>query len=254
MKKTYLSLICLLLAVLTLSNAQTKIIVAAKSAIINWGIVPNTKEIVPEAPDGAATLLEKYNGFYVKDTDQKQVYLTFDLGYEAGYTAEVLDILSQHNIKAIFFLCGNYLKEQELVARMIADGHIIGNHTNKHKDLPTLSEQGIEKDITEFTQMFAEKFNQPLTYFRPPQGRLCQKSLTVANALGLKTAMWSIAIKDWGKTPIDAEKNANRIASRVHCGAVVLLHISNSGTPKMLKLLIPQLLEKGYTFGNPEEL
>ena len=93
-----------------------------------------------------------------------------------------------------------------------------------------------------------------MKFFRPPQGRICERTLKTAAAYGLKTVMWSVAIVDWGKTPINAPVNAGKIASRIHPGAVILLHITNSGTPEMLKLLLPKIAEKGYLAGSPAEL
>ncbi|MCL2234160.1 MAG: polysaccharide deacetylase family protein [Firmicutes bacterium] len=222
---------------------------------IDWGINPNTKEQIPTAGYEAEKVLEENNGFFFHKTEEKKVYLTFDLGYEAGYTDEVLDILKANNIKAVFFLCSNYLKETELVNRMIADGHNIGNHTDKHKDLPKLNTEGVTKDITGFDEKFYEKHpDHKIHFFRPPSGRFDDKSLKIANERGLKTMMWSVAIVDWGKTPIDATKSSDKIASRVHPGAIILLHISNSGTPKMLEQLIPKLSAKGYSVGNYTDL
>jgi len=230
----------------------------ASNKVVNWGVVPNSLEKTPEPPVGGAELLQKYNGIFVANTDKKEIFFTFDLGYEAGYTSEVLDIMAKHNIKATFFLCGHYLNEDVLVRRMIADGHVIGNHTNKHKDLPTLSEAAIRADVTEFTTMFDEKYGteygKPLTQFRHPKGRISERDMKIVNELGLKTILWSGAIVDWGKTPIDAQSNADKLTKRAHPGGIYLLHISNSGMPKMLDLLIPQLVEKGYTIGNAWEL
>lgn len=224
------------------------------SPVINWGLTPNTKEKTPGAPANGAELLKEHDGMFVGPTDEKRVYLTFDLGYEAGYTAAVLDILKEHKIKGIFFLCGNYLQEDELICRMIDEGHTIGNHTNHHKDLPTLGNDKIKEDITSLSEKFKEtygnKYNRPLTHFRPPKGRFNEEVLKTAADEGLKAIMWSVAIVDWGKSPIDAQKNADKITSRIHPGAIILLHITNSGTPEMLKLLIPQLTEKGYAFGD----
>jgi len=227
----------------------------ADNSIISWGVNPNTQERTPEPPAGGDRLLKAYNGMFVGDTTEKKVYFTFDLGYESGYTAEVLDILKENNIKGIFFLCGNYLKQTDLINRMISEGHSIGNHTDKHKDLPVLSEEAINKDITDLQNGFTAQYpDTPLNYFRPPQGRISEKVLKLVNAQNLKTVMWSIAIVDWGKTPIDAAASANKIASRLHPGAIMLCHITNSGTPKMLRLLIPQITEKGYIIGNAGEL
>jgi len=228
------------------------------STVINWGLSPNTREVTPEAPKGGAELLRKYNGMYVCDADaeagNKNVYFTFDLGYEAGFTAECLDILKEHNIKATFFLCGNYLQEDELVGRMIAEGHTIGNHTDRHKDLPTLGPEAMRKDIVDFDEKFMTKYGETygkkMTHFRPPQGRFNEKVLREVHDQGMSTMMWSIAIVDWGKTKMPAKPNADKIAKRIHPGAIILFHITNAGTPEMLRLLIPQLAEKGYTIAD----
>lgn len=224
---------------------------------INWGLKPNENGQTPTPPAGSVELLEKHNGIFVGDTTKNEIFLTFDLGYEAGYTAEVLDILKKNNIKAIFFLCSNYLKEVELVNRMIDEGHIIGNHTDRHLDLPTLSDDGIKRDIVDFTTKFNEKYgdkNHTIKHFRPPKGRVSTRVLELTAEQGLKTVMWSSAIVDWNKSPIDAKASADKITRRIHPGAIVLLHIANSGMPKMLDLLIPQLTEKGYTFGDATQL
>jgi len=218
---------------------------------VAWGINPNTQERTPDPPANGAALLQEHGGLFVGDTAQKQVYFTFDLGYEAGYTAEVLDILKQHNTKGVFFLCGNYLKETDLINRMLAEGHEIGNHTDRHRDLPALSEEGITKDIADFDRLYKAAFSDApaLRYFRPPQGKFCARTLRIAKEQNLSTMMWSIAIVDWGKTPIDGQKSADKITSRLHPGAIILLHITNSGTVDMLRALIPQMQAKGYTAG-----
>lgn len=221
---------------------------------VSWGLKHNSREATPEASPSGITMLRKYGGMFVCDKDaetgSKNVYFTFDLGYEAGFTAECLDILKANNIKATFFLCGNYLQEEELIGRMIAEGHTIGNHTDKHKDLPKLGNDAMRKDITDFADKFEAKYGEAygrkLTHFRPPQGRFDEHTLKEVAAQGMKTIMWSSAIVDWGKTPIAAKPNADKITNRIHPGAIILFHISNSGTPEMLKLLIPQLQEKGY--------
>ena len=246
MKK--LLILPLVLSILTLTAFSS-------SPVFNWGLNPNTKAQTPEPPKGGAELLKKYNSLFIADETQKTVYLTFDLGYEAGHTGAVLDILKTNNIKAIFLLCGNYLKETELITRMITDGHTIGNHTNHHKDLVKLSHTDMKRDISEFTDMFSAKHpNHTLKHFRPPSGRFNEAVLKEVQSQNMKTIMWSGAIKDWGKSPIDATANANRVTSRIHPGAILLFHITNSGMPKMLELLIPQIMEKGYTFGDAGKL
>ena len=219
------------------------------SAPISWGLGHHGNETVPTVPGGSEELLKKYDGMFRWDTNEKKVYFTFDLGYEAGYTGEVLDILDKNGIKATFFLCGNYLQNADLINRMIAGGHNIGNHTDKHKDLPTLSDDGIRTDIGTFQKDYLAAFPgaKVPVYFRPPQGRIDERTLKIAKGEGLKTVMWSVAIRDWAKTPIEAKPNAEKIASRVHPGAIILMHITNAGTPRMIEELLPLIAEKGYT-------
>ena len=232
------------MAGMCLISALVNVFAGNGGDIVSWGLVHRGNETTPEVGALAQQLLEKYNGMYVGDTNQKQVYLTFDLGYEAGYTAEVLDLLKEYQVKGLFFLCGNYLKENELIARMQNEGHQIGNHTNKHRDLPTLSEDEIRKDITDLQLPVTAKF------FRPPEGRFDDKTLRVAKEQGLRAVLWSIAIQDWQREPkLDVMACTNKILERIHPGAIMLFHITNPGTPEMLRMLIPTLQAKGYTFG-----
>ena len=234
----------LLLATVGWWAAIATVMMGNSGSVVSWGLSHHGNETTPTVSEHAAKLLKEYDGMYVGDTSQKQVYFTFDLGYEAGYTADVLDILKEYQIKGVFFLCGNYLSQTELIARMQNEGHQIGNHTNKHRDLPTLSEDEIRKDITDLTLPTTAKF------FRPPQGRFDEKTLRVAKANGLRAVLWSLAIVDWQKTPkLNVTACTNKVLERVHPGAIMLFHITNPGTPEMLRQVIPALQAKGYTFG-----
>lgn len=222
---------------------------------VSWGLSHIGGGQTPTPPAGASEMLKKHNGMFVGDTTKKEIFLTFDLGYEAGFTTDILDVLGANNIKAIFFLCGNYLKETELVERMIAEGHIIGNHTNHHKDLPSLSHDAMRADIAEFTELFNEKFpDHKIKHFRPGKGRFNESVLKEAASQGLKTVMWSNAIVDWNKAPINPAKSSDKLLSRIHPGCICLLHIANSGMSKTLELLIPQAIDLGYTFGDATSL
>ena len=237
MRKLMLATVCWGMAVMTA-------VVGNVSDIVNWGLSHHGNETAPTVSSLGADLLQEYNGLYLGDTSQKQVYLTFDLGYEAGYTAEVLDILKEYQIKGLFFLCGNYLGQTDLIARMQNEGHQLGNHTNKHRDLPTLTEDEIRRDIRELRLPTTAKF------FRPPQGRFDAKTLRVAREEGLRAVLWSLAIVDWQKSPkLDVDACTSKILKRIHPGAIMLFHITNAGTPEMLRKVIPALQEKGYTFG-----
>ena len=234
----------LLLGAMCWWAALATMVMGTSSEVVSWGLTYHKNGTTPTVSAVGAELLKEYDGMYVGDTSQKQVYLTFDLGYEAGYTADVLDLLKENQIKGLFFLCGNYLKQTELIARMQNEGHQIGNHTNKHRDLPTLNETEIRKDLTDLHLPTTAKF------FRPPQGRFDAKTLRVAQEVGLRAVLWSVAIVDWQKSPkLDVNACTNKILERVHPGAIMLFHITNPGTPEMLRNLIPALQKQGYTFG-----
>jgi len=223
--------------------------------VISWGLIPNTHEQIPAATIGGSQLLHEYKGLYVGVPQDRSVYFTFDLGSESGYTDDILNILKDNNIKAIFFLCSGYLTEKHLIDRMITEGHLIGNHTDKHKDLPTLSSKGIKKEIVAFQQKFKKQYPHcDIKYFRPPEGRFDERVLKRASAEGLRTMLWSIAIRDWEETPMDVEHNLEIIIQRLHPGAIILLHIRNSGASELLMELLPRIAEKGYRAGHPDEL
>lgn len=225
--------------------------------VINWGLTHRGNNSTPDIPSGAGELLNQTNGIYLGDTSEKKIYLTFDLGYEAGYTNDVLDELAKHSIKAIFFVCGNYIKETPIVSRILNEGHTIGNHTDKHLDLSKKDEQTIKKDISDFDTKFSEaypSYNFKSKYFRPPFGRISTTSMKVSGEYGLKTVLWSNAIADWDKKPIDPIKCSDKLTQRLHNGSIILLHITNSGTPKMLSQFIPKAIEAGYEFGDATQL
>ena len=227
-----------------------------QTSIISWGFVPNTFEHTPMPTAGGLDLLNKHNGIFVGNTQKKEIYFTFDLGSESGFTDSILNILKVNNLKAIFFLGGDYISEERLIHRMITEGHLIGNHTNKHEDLPMLSKKNIKKDIFTFQENFKNSYpNYEVKFFRPPYGRFDRRVLKIAQASGMKSVLWSIAIVDWEEAPpLDITLNANKIAQRLHPGAILLLHIRNPGAPELLKSLLPQIAEKGYRVGNPNDL
>ena len=167
---------------------------------IGWGIKRNDNHEQPDLGKQNKELLEKYDGIAMGNKDSKKVYLTFDIGYEAGYTEKILDVLKENDVKAVFFITGHYLNTaSDLVKRMIDEGHIVGNHTVNHKSMPDLSEEKIKEEILELHQTIYDKFNYEMKYMRPPQGEFSEKSLSVTNSLGYKTVMWSFAYQDWNE-------------------------------------------------------
>ena len=199
--------------------------------------------------------MEENNGICLGNSETKTIYLTFDEGYEAGYTEEILKILKQNDVKATFFLTAHYVNTQEnLVKQMIEEGHIIGNHTVNHKSMPSLTEEEIKKEVMDLHQSVYEKFGYEMKYIRPPKGEFSEKTLQVTNTLGYENVMWSFAYEDWNeeKQP-DEEKAKNKILNNLHNGEIMLLHGNSKTNMNILDGVIKEAKNMGYVFKSLDE-
>ena len=114
------------------------------------------------------------------NNSKKYIYLTFDEGFEAGYTAKILDTLKEENVTATFFITAHYVNTaSDIVQRMIDDGHIVGNHTVNHKSMPELKEETINTEVMKLHQVIYEKFGYEMKYLRPPMGDYSEKTLAI---------------------------------------------------------------------------
>ena len=243
-----------LLAAVLLSVAQLSQTAMETGA---WGLSFHTEGQPPSGPAGAK-LLAQYDSAYVGNTDEKVLYLTFDAGYENGYTERILDTLKRHEVPAAFFLVGDYLERNaDLVRRMVQEGHIVGNHTASHPDMSKL------KDLTAFQAELAgvETLFQQITgkelpkFYRPPQGIYSQENLEMAKKLGYKTVFWSLAYADWDNSKQPGREYAmNKLLGRTHKGAVVLLHATSKTNAEILDELLTKWKAAGYRFAPVSEL
>lgn len=182
--------------------------------------------------------------------DESVIYLTFDCGYEYNNnTAAILDVLAEKNVKAVFFITGNYAKKNpELVRRMIAEGHTVGSHSNTHPDMTTLDIDGMAAQLTTIHEYVKKHYGYEMTLFRPPQGRFSHRSLAVAASFGYKSVLWSVAYVDYDvedqPDPDDALKTMKK---RAHNGAIYLLHAISDTNVAILGDLIDYLQSEGYT-------
>ncbi len=180
----------------------------------------------------------------------KIVYLTFDQGYENGYTTHILDTLKEKNCPAVFFVTMDYVKsEPELIRRMIDEGHIIGNHSVSHPCMPTLSIEEAKAEITELHDYLWKEYSYQMVYFRPPKGEFSEQTLALAQQLGYTHVFWSFAYRDW---VVDDQPQAgtalNKLLDGAHDGAIYLLHAVSSTNTAILGDFIDGLRQKGYTF------
>ncbi len=231
---------------------QATIDLSSFSAIPNknipWGVGATMDQNgQPRDASEANAKYGKYGATFVGPLKQ-EVYLTFDNGYENGNTPKILDVLKEKNVKAIFFLTGDYVKKnKDLVRRMIAEGHEIGNHGLLHKSFPTLNPQGVYDEIQKLDQMVRDEFQYQMKWMRPPMGEFSERALAIAQKLGYHTLLWSYAYYDYDVNKQPSQQAAlDKLMKGAHPGAIYLLHSISDTNMKILGQLIDQLRAKGY--------
>lgn len=223
----------------------------------NWGLSFPQPGQTPQG-NADADYLADYNAYYVGDTGEKVIYLTFDAGFENGNTEAILNALKKHNAPATFFLVGSYVRDHgDLVQRMVAEGHTVGNHTNTHPDMSAISDmesfanelRAVEESYTELMGTVMPKF------YRPPQGKYSEANLAQAKELGYTTVFWSLAYVDWYENDQPTHEEAfEKLLGRIHPGAIVLLHSTSKTNAEILDELLTRWEDMGYTFKPLAEL
>ena len=223
----------------------------------SWGLSFRQEGAAPIGNADAAHL-RQYDAAYIGNTGEKVLYLTFDAGFENGLTAGILDTLKDHQVSAAFFLVGNYIeKNADLVRRMAAEGHTVGNHTMHHYDMSKLSEKAsFSKELTDLEDLYRQTVGQEMPkFYRPPQGIYSEENLKMAKALGYKTVFWSLAYVDWNQDAQPTVEQAfSKLLPRTHDGAVVLLHSTSRTNAEILDQLLTKWKDMGYRFGTIGEL
>lgn len=225
--------------------------------LMRWGIKRNPGNQPPDPDPGAPELISKYGGVYIGDTSKKEIYFTFDEGYENGYTPKILDSLRDNNVKAIFFITGPYLKNhQDLVRRMVEEGHTVGNHTIHHPSLPEIvDDKKIEEELLGLERAFKEKFGKEMKYLRPPKGEYSERTLAITQKLGYCNLFWSFAYDDWYRDKVRGADYTYKLVMRnLHNGAVLLLHAVSKDNADALDMIIKGTREQGYTIGDIDDL
>ena len=223
----------------------------------NWGLGFGESGKCPTG-NSSAQELQQYNAYYVEDTKEMKIYLTFDCGYENGNTEAILDALKKHNISATFFVVGHYLESApDLVKRMVEEGHTIGNHTYHHPDMSKISDAAaFQKEMDDVRTLYREITGEEMKmYYRPPQGKYSVANLQMAKDLGYSTFFWSLAYVDWNVDSQPSHEEAfEKLTKRIHPGAIVLLHNTSKTNGEILDELLTKWEDMGYSFGTLEEL
>lgn len=192
----------------------------------------------------------KYSARAIDSPEKKTIRLTFDEGYENGYTPVILDTLKERGVKATFYVLDDYArKEPELIRRMIDEGHTVGNHSVHHYSMPSLSAEECREEIEGLHDYIKEEFGYEMTEFRPPMGEFSELSLAVTQECGYETVLWSYAYADWdvNAQPPDAE-SLKKLENALHSGAIYLLHPVSSTNAAILGDFIDYAIAQGYEF------
>lgn len=218
---------------------------------IGWYFMKGKDHNQPTFGKDLTVPADKYGAIYLMPKEEKKIYLTFDEGYENGYTGQILDVLKEKKVKAVFFITGPYLeKETELVKRMVDEGHEVGNHTVNHPSMPSCNDEKLEKEVLDLDRKFYEMFGKTMKYLRPPMGEFSERTLSVTKSLGYTNVFWSFAYKDW---EVNNQKGTDyafdTVINAIHPGEVMLLHAVSKDNANALGQIIDKAREMGYEFG-----
>lgn len=224
--------------------------------IERWWLKRNENHQTPEVSDHID--LSKYDAYYVNPKcKKKKIFLTFDCGYENGFTPKILDVLKKQKIVAAFFVTKPFIREgRELVRRMKKEGHIVGNHTVHHKSMPTLSDRDNKQEIIDCAEYCKEATGYEMDHFiRPPMGEYNEKTLKLTKSMGYKTIFWSMAYVDFdvNKQP-GKQYVVEHFKKYTHNGAIPLMHNVSQSNAEALDEVITNLKKEGYQFESLKKL
>ena len=214
-----------------------------------WGFVRKPDGKTPEFYGPHAKVLDDYEGIYIGNTEEPVIYLTFDEGYENGYTGKILDVLKEKDVTAVFFVTMPYVKQNpELIQRMVDEGMIIGNHTVNHPSMPEVTDDTkLAKEIINLHNYTLENYNYEMKYLRPPKGEFSERTVKLSWDLGYRTVLWSAAYDDWDRNNQKGTDYAKKmIYNNLHNGSVMLLHAVSKDNAAVLADAIDEMRNRGY--------
>ena len=220
---------------------------------VPWGPGTNYDETgKPIACVGLQAEYSKWDADFYRDGEEHKgkVYLTFDEGYENGYTAKILDVLKEKGVSAVFFITLSYAKsEPELVQRMIDEGHVLGNHSARHPNMTTITMEEMYAEVADLHNYVSENFGYDMYLFRPPEGAFSERSLALLQKMGYRTVCWSFAYADWDpENQMEHQKAFERVTRNIHDGEIYLLHAVSETNTAILGDVIDHVRNSGYTF------
>lgn len=220
-----------------------------KTDAITWGPGNIENHQRPRDPSDLQNKFQELSAQWLLE-DSKNICLTFDEGYENGFTPQILDTLKDKKVSAIFFCTYDYIsRNPEIVQRMIDEGHIVANHSYSHYNMTEIDAETAKDEITILHDYVAENFAYEMNLFRFPEGEFSEQNLAVVQSLNYTSLFWSFAYADWDTAnPPDEETAYNKITSSVHNGEIMLLHAVCETNANILPRVIDNIREQGYTF------
>ncbi|SDN31816.1 peptidoglycan-N-acetylmuramic acid deacetylase [Fictibacillus solisalsi] len=222
-----------------------------------WYFQKQGNEVPPTTDHRYLQLMEKYDGLFLGDPKRKDIYLTFDNGYENGYTDDVLNTLKEKKVPAAFFVTGHFINTHpDLILRMAKEGHIVGNHTNHHPDMTQISAERMKEELESVKQKYSKITGKnDMQFLRPPRGVFSEQSIAVSKQLGYRHVFWSLAFVDW---EVNRQRgwqySYNNIMKQIHPGCILLLHTVSRDNAEALGKAIDDLRKRGYTFKSLDNL
>lgn len=254
--KLFISLLLIALTPTFTYNVNASIV--PENSELNWYFVHRGKDTLPEGPKESVNILKDYDAYYLGDTESKVIYLTFDEGYENGYTEKILDVLKEKGVPAAFFVVKPYITQNpDIVKRMADEGHLVCNHSSHHPSMASITDPTkFQNEFTEVEDAYREVVGTDIPkFFRPPMGKYSINSLKMTKDLGYKSIFWSFAYKDWLKDEQPSEEYAiKKITNGVHPGCIMLLHAVSKTNTNILGTVIDQIRADGYEFKSLDQL
>lgn len=222
----------------------------------SYGVAKNGKAHTISFESQSFFESKKFSAVTLGDVGKNQIYLTFDCGYENGYTSKILDVLKDKNVKAAFFCTLDNIKaEPELIARMINEGHIVGNHSTTHPSFDKLTREEMANEIEECENYLRTNFGYSSKFFRFPMGNYSESALDLVSSLGMTSVFWSLAYSDWNT---EKQKGADyafeKVTQRLHPGAIILLHSVSADNAGALSRIIDYARSQGYEFSTLDKI
>ena len=230
------------------SGTGTKSASANDKKALSWYYMKKPKGQVPSFPNETKSFTKDMKALWVGTG--KKVYLTIDTGGPMGDTELLLKSLKDNDAKANFFIAGyNVKKDPDFVRQLVADGHLVANHTMTHTDMNKQTDAQVKKEIQDYEKLYKEVTGQDIEpYFRFPYGSYNMHLLSLVSEMGYTSVFWSTAMRDWEPRKNGADDPYNDIMNNLHDGNIILMHQGSEENIQALDRIIKGVREAGYEF------